>query len=72
MKTPENIFAQEKRMIDTINNEGQGLMDNTKFEDWGDIQSRLNQLNKRRRTINRLASALRDMDSARTDCIAGV
>lgn len=33
MKTIENIFAQEKRIIDAINKEGQTLINTTSFEE---------------------------------------
>ena len=34
MKTIKNIFAQEKRIIDAINKEGQTLINTTSFEEW--------------------------------------
>lgn len=72
MKTIENIFAQEKRIIDAINKEGQTLINTTSFEDWDNIEDRLEQISKRRRRVFNISKALRDREYARMDCIAGV
>ena len=72
MKTIENIFAQEKRIIDAINKEGQTLTNTTSFEDWDNIEDRLEQISKRRRRVFNISKALRDQEHARMDCIAGV
>lgn len=72
MKTIENIFAQEKRMIDAINKEGRTLINTTSSEDWDNIGDRLEQISKRRRRVFNISKALRDREYARMDCIAGV
>lgn len=75
MKTIENIFAQEKRIIDAINKEGQALINTTSFEEWDkwdNIQDRLEQISKRRRRVFNISRAFRDQEYARMDCIAGV
>lgn len=72
MKTIENIFAQEKRIIDAINKEGQTLINTTSFEEWDNIEDRLEQISKRRRRVLNISRALRDQEYARMDCIGGV
>ena len=72
MKTIENIFAQEKRIIDAINKEGQTLINTTSFEEWDNIGDRLGQISKRKRRVFNISRALRDQEYARMDCIAGV
>ena len=72
MKTIENIFTQEKRIIDAINKEGQTLINTTSFEEWDNIEDRLEQIIKRRRRVFNIARALRDQESARMDCIDGI
>ena len=72
MKTIENIFAQEKRIIDAINKEGQTLINTTSFEEWDNIEDRLEQISKRRRRVFNISRALRDQEYARMDCIAGI
>jgi len=59
MKTIKNIFAQEKRIIDAINKEGQTLINTTSFEEWDNIEDRLEQIIKRRRRVFNIARALR-------------
>lgn len=71
MKTIENIFAQEKRIIDAINKEGQALINTTSFEEWDNIEDRLEHISKRRRRVFNISKALRDQEHARMDCIAG-
>ena len=68
MKTIKNIFAQEKRIIDAINKEGQTLINTTSFEDWDNIEDRLEQISKRRRRVFDISKALRDQEHARMDC----
>lgn len=75
MKTIENIFAQEKRIIDAINKEGQALINTTSFEEWDkwdNIEARLKQISERRRRVFNISRAFRDQEYARMDCIAGV
>lgn len=72
MKTIENIFAQEKRIIDAINKEGQTLINTTSFEEWDNVEDRLEQISKRRRRVLNISRALRDQEYARMDCIGGV
>ena len=75
MKTIKNIFAQEKRIIDAINKEGQTLINTTSFEEWDkwdNIEDRLEQISKRRRRVFNISRALRDQEHARMDCIAGI
>ena len=72
MKTIKDIFAQEKRIIDAINKEGQTLINTTSFEEWDNIEDRLEQIIKRRRRVFSIARALRDQESARMDCIDGI
>ena len=72
MKTIKNIFAQEKRIIDAINKEGQTLINTTSFEEWDNIEDRLEQIIKRRRRVFNIARALRDQEYARMDCIDGI
>lgn len=75
MKTIKDIFAQEKRIIDAINKEGQALINTTSFEEWDkwdNIEDRLEQISKRRRRVFNISRALRDQEYARMDCIAGV
>lgn len=72
MKTIENIFAQEKRIIDAINKEGQTIINTTSFEEWDNIEDRLEQISKRRRRVLNISRALRDQEYARMDCIGGV
>ena len=72
MKNIINIFAQEKRIIDAINKEGQTLINTTSFEEWDNIEDRLEQIIKRRRRVFNIARALRDQESARMDCIGGI
>ena len=60
MKTIKNIFAQEKRIIDAINKEGQTLINTTSFEEWDNIEDRLEQIIKRRRRVFNISRALRD------------
>jgi hypothetical protein len=72
MKTIKNIFAQEKRIIDAINKEGQTLINTTSFEEWDNIEDRLEQIIKRRRRVFNIARALRDQEHARMDCIDGI
>lgn len=72
MKNIINIFAQEKRIIDAINKEGQTLINTTSFEEWDNIEDRLEQIIKRRRRVFNIARALRDQESARMDCIDGI
>ena len=72
MKTIKNIFAQEKRIIDAINKEGQTLVNTTSFEEWDNIEDRLEQIIKRRRRVFNIARALRDQEYARMDCIDGI
>ena len=72
MKTIKDIFAQEKRIIDAINKEGQTLINTTSFEEWDNIEDRLEQIIKRRRRVFNIARALRDQESARMDCIDGI
>ena len=72
MKNIKDIFAQEKRIIDAINKEGQALINTTSFEDWDNIEDRMEQIVKRRRRVFNIARALRDQESARMDCIDGI
>lgn len=73
MKTIKDIFAQEKRIIDAINKEGQALINTTSFKEWdNNIEDRLEQIVKRRRRVFNIARALRDQESARMDCIGGI
>ena len=72
MKNIKDIFAQEKRIIDAINKEGQTLINTTSFEDWDNIEDRMEQIVKRRRRVFNIARALRDQESARMDCIDGI
>ena len=73
MKTIKDIFAQEKRIIDAINKEGQTLINTTSFEKWdNNIEDRLEQIIKRRRRVFNIARALRDQEYARMDCIDGI
>ena len=72
MKTIKDIFAQEKRIIDAINKEGQALINTTSFEEWDNIEDRLEQIVKRRRRVFNISRALRDQESARMDCIDGI
>lgn len=73
MKTIKDIFAQEKRIIDAINKEGQTLINTTSFEEWdNNIEDRLEQIIKRRRRVFNISRALRDQESARMDCIDGI
>ena len=73
MKTIKDIFAQEKRIIDAINKEGQTLINTTSFEEWdNNIEDRLEQIIKRRRRVFNIARALRDQEYARMDCIDGI
>ena len=72
MKTIKDIFAQEKRIIDAINKEGQTLINTTSFEEWDNIEDRLEQISKRRRRVFTISRALRDQESARMDCIDGI
>lgn len=72
MKTIENIFTREKRIIDAINREGQTPMNTTSFEEWDNIEDRLEQISKRRRRVFNISRALRDQEYARMDCIAGI
>lgn len=62
MKTIKDIFAQEKRIIDAINKEGQTLINTTSFEEWDNIEDRLEQIIKRRRRVFNISRALRDQD----------
>lgn len=72
MKTTKDLFAQEKRIIDAINKESQALINTTSFEEWDNIENRLEQITKRRRRVFNISRALRDQESARMDCIAGI
>lgn len=73
MKNIKDIFAQEKRIIDAINKEGQALINTTSFKEWdNNIEDRLEQIVKRRRRVFNIARALRDQESARMDCTTGV
>lgn len=73
MKTIKDIFAQEKRIIDAINKEGQTLINTTSFKEWdNNIEDRLEQITKRRRRVFNISRALRDQESARMDCIDGI
>ena len=72
MKPIKDIFAQEKRIIDAINKEGQTLINTTSFEEWDNIGDRLEQIIKRRRRVFNISRALRDQESARMDCIDGI
>lgn len=73
MKNIKDIFAQEKRIIDAINKEGQALINTTSFKEWdNNIEDRLEQITKRRRRVFIISRALRDQESARMDCIDGI
>ena len=72
MKTIKDIFAQEKRIIDAINKEVQALINTTSFEEWDNIEDRLEQISKRRRRVFNISRTLRDQENARMDCIAGI
>ena len=73
MKTIKDIFAQEKRIIDAINKEGQTLINTTSFKEWdNNIEDRLEQIIKRRRRVFNIARALRDQEYARMDCTVGI
>lgn len=72
MKTVKNILDQEERIIDAINKEGQALLNIASFENWNNIEPRLDQISERKRRVFAASKVLRDQASARRDCIAGI
>ena len=64
----KDIFAQEKRIIDAINKEGQTLINTTSFKGWdNNIEDRLEQIIKRRRRVFNISRALRSNGLHRRD-----